>query len=261
MPEGPGLAVVTGAARGIGAAVAGGLAAQGWSLLLVDACADQPGIDYKMPAPAELEAVAERCAREGAPDVDVLEADVGSTEFVPRLVGALAGRSPAAAVAAAGVIAGGPGWATSEEAWSTLTEVNLHGVRRLAEGTLPGMIAAGRGRFVAIASAAALRAMPQLAAYSAAKAATVAFIRALAGDLAGTGVSANAVCPGSTRGVMLAASAEVYDLRGQEEFASQHLIRRLIEPSEIAEAVVWLCGPAASALTGAVLPVDGGLTA
>jgi NAD(P)-dependent dehydrogenase (short-subunit alcohol dehydrogenase family) len=60
---------------------------------------------------------------------------------------------------------------------------------------------------------------------------------------------------------MLAASAEVYDLNGQEEFASQHLIRRLIEPNEIADAVVWLCGPTASALTGAVLPVDGGLTA
>jgi NAD(P)-dependent dehydrogenase (short-subunit alcohol dehydrogenase family) len=83
----------------------------------------------------------------------------------------------------------------------------------------------------------------------------------MAGDLAGTGVSANAICPGSTRGAMLAASAEVYDLSGEEEFAGQHLIRRLIEPDEIAEAVVWLCGPAASALTGAVVPVDGGLTA
>ena len=68
-----------------------------------------------------------------------------------------------AAIAAAGVIAGGPGWATSEESWSTLIDVNLHGARRLAEATVPGMIAARRGRFVAVASAAALRAMPQLA--------------------------------------------------------------------------------------------------
>ena len=60
---------------------------------------------------------------------------------------------------------------------------------------------------------------------------------------------------------MLAASADVYSLSGQEEFAGQHLVRRLLEPSEVAAAVVWLCGPAASALTGAVLPVDGGLTA
>jgi len=261
MTDGPGLAVVTGAARGIGAAVAGRLGQEGWSLLLIDACADQPGIEYAMPAPADLERVCEQCRAAGADRVEVLRADVGSADFASVLESALGGRSPAAAVAAAGVIAGGQAWGTSEEAWDSLMKVNLHGTRRLAEATIPGMVRAGRGRFVAIASAAALRAMPQLAAYSAAKAATVGFVRALAGDLAGTGVSANAICPGSTRGVMLAASAEVYDLTGEEEFATQHLIRRLIEPSEIAEAVVWLCGPAASALTGAVLPVDGGLTA
>ena len=261
MPDEAHLAVVTGAARGIGAAVAAGLAAQRWSLLLVDACSAQPGIAYEMPAPAELDAVASRCAEAGAASIDVLQADVGGADFAASLTSALAGRAVAAAVAAAGVIAGGPGWETSEDAWASLMNVNLHGTRRLAEATIPGMVRAGRGRFVAIASAAALRAMPQLAAYSAAKAATVGYVRALAGDLAGTGVSANAICPGSTRGVMLAASAEVYDLTGEEEFASQHLIRRLIEPREIAEAVVWLCGPAASALTGAVLPVDGGLTA
>ncbi|MBV9940585.1 MAG: SDR family mycofactocin-dependent oxidoreductase [Solirubrobacterales bacterium] len=261
MPDPADLAVVTGAARGIGAAVATGLAAQGWSLLLVDACAAQPGIGYEMPAPADLDVLASRCAEAGARSVEVHRADVGSADFVASLTHALQRRPAAAAVAAAGVIAGGPGWGTSEDAWASLMNVNLHGTRRLAEATIPGMVRAGRGRFVAIASAAALRAMPQLAAYSAAKAATVGYVRALAGDLAGTGVSANAICPGSTRGVMLAASAEVYDLTGEEEFASQHLIRRLIEPREIAEAVVWLCGPAASALTGAVLPVDGGLTA
>lgn len=261
MPEGPGLAVVTGAARGIGAAVAAGLATAGWSLLLVDACAAQPGIPYAMPAPPDLDAVAERCVEAGAAGAEVICADVASDEFASQVGAALAGRVPTAAVAAAGVIAGGPAWATDETVWTALMDVNLHGTRRLAEATIPGMVQAGRGRFVAVASAAALRAMPQLAAYSAAKAAVVAYVRALAGDLAGTGVCANAICPGSTRGVMLAASAEVYDLSGEEEFASQHLIRRLIEPDEIAGAVVWLCGPAASALTGAVVPVDGGLTA
>jgi SDR family mycofactocin-dependent oxidoreductase len=258
--DAPGLAVVTGAARGIGAAVGVGLAEAGWALLLIDACEDQPGIGYAMPTPADLEGVAERCAQAGAPGVDTLRADVASAEFVSQLASSLAGRTVAAAVAAAGVIAGSPGWATSEEAWSTLMNVNLHGTRRLAEGTVPGMVSAGRGRFVAIASAAALRAMPQLAAYSAAKAATVGYVRALAADLAGTGVSANAVCPGSTRGPMLEASAALYDLAGQEEFAGQQLLRRLLEPSEVAAAVVWLCGPGASALTGAVIPVDGGLT-
>jgi SDR family mycofactocin-dependent oxidoreductase len=261
MPDEVGLAVVTGAARGIGAAVGAGLAAEGWSLLLVDACAEQPGIAYEMPAPADLDAVAERCVQAGAAGVEALCADVASGDFVSQLRAALSGRVPEAAVAAAGVIAGGVAWDTSEAVWTSLLDVNLHGTRRLAEATIPSMVQAGRGRFVSIASAAALRAMPRLAAYSAAKAAVVGYVRALAGDLAGTGVCANAICPGSTRGVMLAASAQVYDLTGEQDFASQHLIRRLIEPHEIAGAVVWLCGPDASALTGTVLPVDGGLTA
>jgi SDR family mycofactocin-dependent oxidoreductase len=261
MPDDPGLAVLTGAARGIGAAIALALAEQGRSLMLVDACGAQPGIEYEMPAPADLDDVAARCRAAGAPGVDVLCADVARPEFVARLTEALADRVPTAAVAAAGVIAADPAWATTEQAWSTLIDVNLHGVRRLAEATVPAMVEAGRGRFVAVASAAALRAMPQLAAYSAAKAATVAYVRAMAADLAGTGVLANAVCPGSTRGAMLAASATYYDLSGQDEFAGQQLVRRVLEPAEVAAAVVWLCGPAASAMTGAVLPVDGGLTA
>jgi NAD(P)-dependent dehydrogenase (short-subunit alcohol dehydrogenase family) len=139
--------------------------------------------------------------------------------------------------------------------------VNLFGVRHLADVCVPPMIEAGAGRFVAVSSAAALRAMPQLAAYSAAKGAVVSYVRALAADLAGTGVTANVVCPGSTRGPMLAASAAVYDLPGQETFAAQALLRRLLEPGEVAAAVAWLCGPDSAALTGAVIPVDAGLTA
>jgi NAD(P)-dependent dehydrogenase (short-subunit alcohol dehydrogenase family) len=123
------------------------------------------------------------------------------------------------------------------------------------------MIEAGTGRFVAISSAAALRAMPRLAAYSAAKGAVVSYVRALAADLADTGVTANVVCPGSMRGAMLAASAEIYDLPGQETFAAQALLRRLLEHEEVAAAVSWLCGPDSGALTGAVIPVDAGLTA
>ena len=76
--------------------------------------------------------------------------------------------------------------------------------------------------------AAALRAMPQLAAYSAAKAAALAYVRALAADLAGSGVTANVVCPGSTRGPMLEASAAVYHLPSQDTFAGQALLRRLL---------------------------------
>jgi SDR family mycofactocin-dependent oxidoreductase len=253
------LAVVTGAARGIGAATALRFAEQGRALVLVDACAPQRGVDYGMPSPDDLAAVGAACRDAGAADVDVLLADAGSAAFGAELSTALAGRTVGAAVAVAGVIASGDGWDTDDAAWDALLHVNLHGTRRLAEATIPSMVAAGRGSFVGVASAAALRAMPKLAAYSAAKAAVAAYVRALAADLAGTGVRANAVCPGSTRGAMLEASAAVYELADQDVFAPQQLLHRLLEPGELAASIAWLCGPDATAVTGAILPVDGGL--
>jgi SDR family mycofactocin-dependent oxidoreductase len=255
------LAVVTGAARGIGAAVARRLARDGWSLLLVDACAPQPPADYPMPSPEDLAVVARECVTAGAMGADELVADVGDGSVRDKLRDLLAGRAPAAVVTAAGVIRGDPAWAVPDDAFELMLRVNLLGVRNLADACVPPMIEAGAGRFVAVSSAAALRAMPQLAAYSAAKSAVVGYVRALAADLAGTGVTANVVCPGSTRGPMLAASAAVYDLPDQETFAAQALLRRLLEPGEVAGAIAWLCGPDSGALTGAVIPVDAGLTA
>jgi SDR family mycofactocin-dependent oxidoreductase len=254
------VAVVTGAARGIGAATAGRLARDGWSLVLVDACRPQPPIPYDMPTPADLEAVADECLRQGAAAARTLLADAADPGLPALLEDSLAGRAPAAAIAVAGLIHGGDAWATPDDAWDVLLRVNLHATRRLAEATVPAMIAAGAGRFVAVASAAGLRGMQKLGAYSAAKAAVIGYVRALAADLAGTGVTANAVCPGSTRGAMLQASAALYGLPDQEVFAAQQLARRLLEPAEIAEAVHWLCSPAGSGCTGAILPIDGGLT-
>jgi SDR family mycofactocin-dependent oxidoreductase len=241
--------------------VARQLASGGWSLLLLDACAPQPPADYPMPGPADLAAVTRDCLTAGAGRVDELIADVGDGSVRDKLRDILGGRVPAAVVTAAGVIRGDAAWAVPDDAFGLMMNVNLFGVTHLAEVCVPPMIEAGAGRFVAVASAAALRAMPRLAAYSAAKGAVVSYIRALAADLAGTGVTANVVCPGSTRGPMLAASAAVYDLPGQETFAAQGLLGRLLEPGEVAAAVSWLCGPDSGALTGAVIPVDAGLTA
>jgi SDR family mycofactocin-dependent oxidoreductase len=255
------LAVVTGAARGMGAAVARRLATGGWSLLLVDACAPQPPLDYPMPAPGDLDAVARDCADAGARKVDALVADVGDGTVREKIQDALSGRTPVAAVAVAGLIAGHLAWSVPDDAFGLLMRVNLDGVRHLADACVPPMVAAGAGRFVAVSSAAALRAMPQLAAYSASKAAALAYVRAMAADLAGTGVTANVVCPGSTRGAMLQASAAVYDLPSQDTFAGQALLRRLLEPDELAAAIAWLCSPDSGALTGAVIPVDAGLSA
>ncbi|HJY01211.1 MAG TPA: SDR family NAD(P)-dependent oxidoreductase, partial [Streptosporangiaceae bacterium] len=167
------LAVVTGAARGIGAAVARRLAGDGWSLLLVDACAPQPPADYPMPTPEDLAAVGRDCAAAGARDVKELIADVGDGSVRDQLRSLLAGRAPAAVVTAAGVIRGDVAWAIPDDAFELMLRVNLFGVRHLADVCVPPMIEAGAGRFVAVSSAAALRAMPQLAAYSAAKGAVV----------------------------------------------------------------------------------------
>ena len=255
------VAVVTGAARGIGAATSVQLADDGWPLLLVDASAPQYPATYEMPTLDDLQAVADDCAAAGSSFVAILRADVRDRRFCAQVAEALAGRRVGAAVAAAGVIVGAEAWQTDEEAWDLLLGVNFHGVRRLAEAVIPSMLAAGEGRFVAVSSTAALRAIPKLAAYSAAKAAVVGYVRALAADLAGTGVTANAICPGSTAGAMLEASAEIYALPGQETFAEQHLVRRLLDPAEIAAAIRWLCHPEASAVAGAVIAVDGGLSA
>ncbi len=85
-------------------------------------------------------------------------------------------------------------------------------------------------------------------------------MRSLAADLAGSGITANAVCPGSTRGAMLDASAAVYGLASAEEFAGQQLVERLLDPAEIADLIAWLCSPDSAGVTGAALPVDGGMT-
>jgi NAD(P)-dependent dehydrogenase (short-subunit alcohol dehydrogenase family) len=137
------------------------------------------------------------------------------------------------------------------------------GTRRLIEAAAPTLIANGKdahGRVVAVASAAGRTGLYHLAAYSAAKHAVVGLIRGTAMDLAPFGVTANAVSPGSTRTALLDASAKVYELESAEEFAQQQPIGRLIEPIEVASAITWLCSPAASAITGADVAVDGGMT-
>jgi SDR family mycofactocin-dependent oxidoreductase len=169
-----------------------------------------------------------------------------------------------AAVAAAGVISGGPPlWETTDAQWDVLFDINVNGVRRLVTAAVPALLrepAPRRGRVVAIASAAGFLGLRRLSAYSASKAAVIGLMRSVAADLAGTGITANAVCPGSTRGPMLDASAAVYELESPEEFAGQQLIERLLSPEEPAALIAWLCGAASSGVTGAALPVDGGLT-
>ena len=88
----------------------------------------------------------------------------------------------------------------------------------------------------------------------------IGFVRSLAAELGPEGITANAVAPGSTNTVMLDASAAVYGIDPQD-FAEHHQLARLVEPGEVAAMLAWVCSPESAAVTGAVLPVDAGMTA
>jgi len=257
-----GVAVVTGAARGIGAATVDRLVADGWRVVAVDVCADSPALGYPLSTPADLSALAER---HGAAVVPI-EADVRDRSAMAVAVATATDRFGRldAAVAVAGVIAGGtPLWELRDEQWSALFDVNVGGVRNLVSAAVPALLARPeprQGRLVAVSSAAGLLGLRRLAGYSASKHAVIGLMKALAADLAGTGVTANSVCPGSTRTALLDESARLYDLGSAEEFASQQLLERLLSPDEPAALIAWLCTEASSAITGAALPADAGLT-
>jgi SDR family mycofactocin-dependent oxidoreductase len=256
------VAVVTGAARGIGAATVDRLVGDGWRVVALDVCADDPALDYSLAAPADLEALG---ARHGD-KVHTLVGDVRSLSDLRAAVDAAVGHFGGldAAVAVAGVVSGGgPLWETVDAQWNVQFDVNVNGVRHLATAAVPVLLDAPsprHGRVVAVASAAGLLGLRRLSGYSSSKHAVIGLVKALAADLAGTGITANAVCPGSTRGPILDASAAVYGLSSAEEFAAQQLVERLLEPDEPAALIAWLCGRDASGVTGAVLSVDGGLT-
>jgi SDR family mycofactocin-dependent oxidoreductase len=257
------VALVTGAARGIGAATVRRLAGDGWAVVAVDACADDTAVPYPLATKAELDAV----VAEAGPNTVGVVADVRSGDAMLEAVAAATDQFGGldAVVAAAGVLVGGPpAWLVPEDAWTVQLEVNLTGVWRLAAAAVPALLARPeprRGRFVTISSVAGMRALPQLAAYSASKHGVIGLTSSMAAELGPHGITANVVCPGSTATAMLDASAAVYDLDSTDEFAGYHVLGRLLQPDEVAAAVAFLCRPEASGITGAVVPVDAGMSA
>lgn len=254
------VALVTGAARGIGAAVALRLAGQGLRVVAVDSCAgDDPhsGAGYPLATPGDLAEVGAQLGDRGI----TVRADVRDR---PALEAAVAraveewGRLDVA-VAGAAVIAGGrPLW--QDDSLPALWEVDVLGVWHTAAVCVPRMLEGpdpSRCRFVAIASAAGHRGLFHLAAYGAAKHGVVGLVRGLAADLVGTGVTAAAVAPGATRTRMLEATADLYDV-APDDLARSQLVRDLLAPEELADVVAMCCSDAGRALNGALVTADGG---
>lgn len=258
------VALVTGAARGIGAATVRALAADGWAVLAVDAAADDPALPYALGTREELDAVVAECG--GDELVAAFVADVRDPEALSGAVAEAETRWGGldAALAVAGVMAGGvPQWQVPLEQERAVLDVNLGGVLNLARAAVPALLrrpVPRRGRFLAVASAAATRGLPMLAAYCAAKSAIAGLVRALAVELADSGVTANAVSPGSTGTPILVESARLYGLGSADEFAAQQPQHRLLDPAEIAAVLAFLASPRSGAMTGSVVPVDGGLS-
>ncbi|MFV3077779.1 SDR family NAD(P)-dependent oxidoreductase [Niveispirillum fermenti] len=237
-------AVVTGAARGIGRAVAERLAAQGTPLLLVDR--DGPGL---------LES-ADLCRQAGLV-VETLVADLRDREAPARIADAArrAHGGVAVLVNNAGIEFRGDIRAHDDEIWDRVLDINLSAAFRLVRALADDLAAAPGGAIVNLASVAVVGFAGQ-AAYDASKGGLATLTRSLAMELGPRGVRANAVAPGFIDTQML---RDTPDLAGMaERFASTLPAGRLGTAAEVASAVTWLASPRASYVTGHTLFVDGG---
>ncbi|MBA2241004.1 MAG: SDR family oxidoreductase [Solirubrobacterales bacterium] len=245
--------MITGAAGGMGACIARRYAELGAAVGCLDA------------APAVVD-VATAIERAGFRAHGIV-ADVTDPDAVEAAAGELEQRLGPASVAVlgAGVKASATRIAELDPAdWDRVLAVNLTGVFLTMKAAIGQLRRAGGGSVVVIASAAGLEVGPGYAAYYASKHGAVGLMKTAANELAAEEIRVNAVCPGWVDTPMF--DAEASDMgwdreRAIEEFAGAHLIARLVEPNEVADAVIWLASPQASMVTGVALPVDGGLLA
>jgi len=240
-------AIVTGAASGIGRAIAEALIEDGAQVLAVDLepAGDGPGEPF-------------------AADLTTRE---GNRAAVERAVAAFGGLDTI--VANAGFQHVAPIAEFDEDRWDALLAILLTSPFLLARYGWPALTESGRGRFIAIASAHALAASPFKAGYVSAKHGVLGLVRTLALEGADAGITTAAICPGFVRTPLvegqLASQAEAHGMDQdqvlEDVILAPHAIKRLIEPAEVAEAVRYLLGPGGGAFTGAPLIMDAGWTA
>lgn len=247
--------LVTGATRGIGAAIARTLAGAGWHVTLAGRTrAALEEVRVTLP-------IAEGLVH------DCVELDVTDSASVARAFAEVHAKGGAlqALVNNAGAVETGPMARLAHDTWDRMLAVNLTGVFLCTQAALPPMIAARAGRIVNIASTAGQKGYAYCTAYAAAKHGVLGLTRSLALEVAAQGLSVNAVCPGYTdTAIVREGVAKIVATTGRSEadamstFSHSSPLKRLVEPDEVASTVLWLCADAPAAFTGQAMSVSGG---
>jgi NAD(P)-dependent dehydrogenase (short-subunit alcohol dehydrogenase family) len=245
--------VVTGAGRGIGAAIARVLAAQDAQVSLLGR--NRESLEK---IAAELNAAARTCVAVA----DVTDAAAVQTAFAQ----ARERFGPVTIlVNNAGQARSAPLHVGDDSLWDEMLAVNLGGVYRCIRSALPDMLQVGRGRIVNIASTAGLKGYPYVTAYCAAKHGVIGLTRALALELARKNITVNAVCPGYTdTDLSREAIASIQAKTGRAEaevraiFTAHNPQGRMVAPEEVAQTVLWLCTNDVGSITGQSIAVAGG---
>lgn len=250
-PIGARHAVVTGGGRGIGAAVARRLAADGFKVTVLGRRLD----------------VVQALAAEAPDHFHAVAADVADPDQVGRAIAEARERfGPVTAlVNNAGQAQSAPFAKMDLALWQNMVAVNLTGTMVCTQSALADLVASGQGRIVNVASTAGLVGYAYVSAYCAAKHGVIGLTKSLALELATKGVTVNAVCPGYTETDIIQESIDRVVAKtgrtadqARAEFVKSNPQGRLVQPAEVADTVAWLCGPGAAAVTGQSISVSGG---